>query len=120
MVYHGRGWCRDCFMKLNETFDIPTGERLSKYGLSLNTFARMFVAQGGTCRICHSDPPLVIDHDHDTGKVRGLLCGRCNSGLGFFRDDPLLLREAIRYLTPKATAAHSAAAARRIRQKTSA
>lgn len=50
------------------------------------------------CVICGSNEKLVVDHDHKTGKIRGLLCNHCNRGLGHFRDDPTLLEFATQYL----------------------
>ena len=50
------------------------------------------------CVICGSQEPLVVDHDHVSGKVRGMLCNHCNRGLGHFRDDPMLLEFAAQYL----------------------
>lgn len=50
------------------------------------------------CVICGSSESLVVDHCHTTGKVRGMLCGHCNRGLGHFRDDPTLLEFAAQYL----------------------
>lgn len=73
---------------------------LKKLGLTSLDEARMMVEQGFSCAICSrpfSKMPN-IDHDHKTGKVRGLLCGRCNSMLGFAKDRVKTLKAAIRYL----------------------
>lgn len=51
------------------------------------------------CQICGGTQRLSIDHDHNTGQVRGLLCSPCNTGLGGFKDNPLSLLKAIEYLT---------------------
>ncbi len=50
------------------------------------------------CVICGAEEQLVVDHDHATGKIRGMLCNHCNRGLGHFRDDPQLLEFAAQYL----------------------
>lgn len=50
------------------------------------------------CVICGDEGKLVVDHDHKTGQVRGMLCNHCNRGLGHFRDDPTLLEFAAQYL----------------------
>lgn len=73
---------------------------LSKYGISHKEYDLMFKSQGGACKICRNefDYRLHVDHCHNTGKVRGLLCRGCNTGLGHFKDDVQLLREAINYL----------------------
>ena len=69
--------------------------RLGPYNLTQAQLDTMLVMQLGLCAICQLPPDgkgpnavLHIDHDHATGKVRGLLCQACNRGLGFFRDDP--------------------------------
>lgn len=59
----------------------------------------LYEKQRGICAICkRGDAALVVDHDHDTGFVRGLLCNSCNNGLGNFRDDPDVLANARDYL----------------------
>ena len=61
-------------------------------------FAEATKEAKGACRICRKVRPLHIDHDHDTGKFRGLLCDVCNRGLGYFEDSPELLDRARAYL----------------------
>ena len=80
-------------------------KRLEPYDLTQAELDTMLAVQGGTCAICDLPPSgkgpnavLHIDHDHETGKVRGLLCQACNRGLGFFRDDPGRLIDAADYL----------------------
>lgn len=84
--------CEPCFVDL--------GYR-RRYGITLAQYSVMLREQDGSCLICDDvdiDRRLHVDHDHATGAVRGLLCGRCNVGLGCFRDDPKLLRLAATYL----------------------
>lgn len=73
---------------------------LRKFGLTLSQFDGMLRLQSGCCDICHEtmDPPCV-DHDHDTGIVRGLLCHSCNRGIGLLGDSPERLKNAISYIT---------------------
>jgi Recombination endonuclease VII len=72
------------------------------FGLSSDQYAAMLEDQGGGCALCGRTPPpgrsLHVDHDHETGVVRGLLCFRCNAGIGQFREDKLRLADAIVYL----------------------
>jgi hypothetical protein len=72
------------------------------YNISADEFDLMLDAQGGGCALCGVRPKrlasLHVDHDHETGAVRGLLCIGCNQGLGQFRDDPELLRAAAEYV----------------------
>lgn len=79
--------------------------RLSKYGLTEKQFAAMRETCRGLCAICAMDcgDKLVVDHCHKTGKVRGLLCGRCNAGLGMFMDSAKLLMHARAYLNQSGT-----------------
>ena len=75
-------------------------KNLKRYGLSEHGWKAMFANQSGRCKICHKEPEerLHVDHCHQTRKIRGLLCGACNRGLGQFKDDPELLKRAIKYL----------------------
>ena len=71
----------------------------SQYGLTEAQFQKMSQSQCHLCWICDAKPKrLHVDHCHATGKIRGLLCGKCNSALGLFGDNPNLLRRAICYL----------------------
>jgi hypothetical protein len=74
--------------------------RFKKYGLSPDDIRNMMDEQGGKCKICECDitKEYHIDHCHDVGKVRGLLCNKHNRGLGYFNHDPLLLMAAAEYL----------------------
>jgi hypothetical protein len=58
----------------------------------------MIRAQGGLCALCKTNPATQVDHDHKTGRVRGILCLHCNAGMGAFHDDPAIIERAIRYL----------------------
>jgi len=74
-------------------------KRISKYqGYDYAQFHDMMDAQDGRCKICQIPDVLVIDHDHKTGAVRGLICQPCNLGLGAFKDKERSLLEAIQYL----------------------
>lgn len=77
-------------------------ELLRLYGITLEQYAEIFAEQGEVCAICKSEcgtkKSLSVDHDHLTGRVRGLLCNGCNTSLGHFKDSPLLLQRAIEYL----------------------
>ncbi|MGH2786660.1 MAG: endonuclease VII domain-containing protein [Actinomycetota bacterium] len=70
------------------------------YGLSLLEYESLAARQNGVCAICRQpqDGGLHIDHDHISGRVRGLLCGRCNKALGLLDDDPTRFRAAELYL----------------------
>lgn len=75
---------------------------MKRYGLTAEAYEAMLAAQGGVCAICGGVDAkgrrLSVDHDHESGVVRALLCGGCNVALGFMRDDPTLLRAAADYL----------------------
>lgn len=84
---------------------------LRKYGITQKDYARLLAEQGGGCAICGATDAgmhnwgkkgikssLHVDHDHESGKVRGILCGPCNHGIGQLKDDPARLRRAAAYL----------------------
>ncbi len=70
----------------------------SNYGISEEDYKRMIKQQGGACKICLRVKPLHVDHCHHTGKVRGLLCKKCNTGIGMLHDNVSLLLNAVAYL----------------------
>lgn len=75
---------------------------IRKYGLTEEKYNEILESQNGVCAICgnecSSGNNLSVDHCHETDKVRGLLCGKCNKGLGMFKDSIEILEKAIHYL----------------------
>lgn len=75
-----------------------------KYGMTIEDYDLMLANQGGRCAICESGDSgrkgarFAIDHNHETGVIRGLLCRACNTGLGLLNDDPERIRNAAKYL----------------------
>lgn len=72
------------------------------YGISVAEYDALLVAQGGVCAICKTVPSTAkrmhVDHCHDTGVVRGILCHYCNTAIGAFREDLEVLLFALQYL----------------------
>lgn len=93
-----------------ENRDLVRARKVNKiYGVSSDEYQKLVMSQNNLCAICKSQEiqrdkrtglirRLAVDHDHETGEVRGLLCARCNAGIGQFRDDRNVLRSAIEYL----------------------
>ena len=111
------GLCKQCYDKSPERLDarrkyrkahaIELAERHLKHRhkLSIEEYNNKLYEQNGQCAICGSEtsghknqPRLLVDHCHRTGKIRGLLCDKCNRGMGQFDDNPELLILAIEYL----------------------
>ena len=76
-----------------------------RYGISRQNYENLLEKQGDSCAICKTmdvqrkgHTYFHVDHDHATGKVRGLLCDLCNRGLGYFKDDPYLMSKGVAYL----------------------
>ena len=98
--YHWKDWKNPEYRK----DDIERARMLSlkrNYSISIEEYNELFTKQGGVCAICgrESKKSLGVDHEHKTGKVRGLLCSNCNTAIGQLNDDPKLLLKAIAYLT---------------------
>lgn len=110
-IRNGREWktctpCRDYRLGKHHSMAIingPINALRTKLGVNPDVFADMFTQQGGRCAICTSGLDLAgrsthLDHDHETMSVRGILCRSCNTGLGLFKDDPVILAAALSYL----------------------
>ena len=96
---YGKKWHSDPKHKPNK----KNSQLKSLYGITLEQYNQMFVNQNGVCCICkqgtNDGSHLRVDHNHITGKVRGLLCSTCNTAIGMMKDDASLFLEAIKYLT---------------------
>jgi hypothetical protein len=95
-----RRHCQDQYSKHHKRY--AARNHSNRYGMLPGEYDTRLAAQGGVCAVCGEPPQgkrrLAVDHDPVTRRVRGLLCSRCNTGLGQMRDDPRLLRAAAEYL----------------------
>lgn len=76
---------------------------MKKYGITSEQVMDKIRAQGGKCAICGTLNPggrgqFAVDHNHATGQIRGMLCQSCNTGLGMFKEDKILMNKAIEYI----------------------
>ena len=106
--------CTPCKVERNRRYRTENPERVlgierrsklkAAYGLSVEAYDEMLSAQGGGCAVCKSTKPggrtkhFPVDHCHTTGVIRGLLCTKCNRGLGLFNDDTDRMERAVKYL----------------------
>lgn len=106
--HNGRAWeCRQCNKNREQRTCRINWDRKKNYGISADEYQFLLKKQQGLCAICGNPEKkvfngklcnLAVDHNHETGKIRGLLCNACNVGLGSFRDDAETLKNAIDYL----------------------
>lgn len=99
--------CNECYRQYRKKYSYNPKERnvlyqkKTKYGLTESEYKELFKTQDNKCLICgdsFDNTKAFVDHDHLTGKVRGLLCTRCNSLLGMCKDNVDILKSAITYL----------------------
>ena len=106
--YKTRRTCKRCFAdKANKKYhankDIRRDQNMRRlYGISLDTYNEMFAEQEGCCACCgrhqtNFTRALSIDHDHETGEVRALLCTHCNTAYGSLNEDEERIRQLLRY-----------------------
>lgn len=115
-----KGWCNECNNTYAREWKAKTAyyrngwrpTALKKYGLTPESYDALVAAQDGLCAICGRSErskrtgeviKLSIDHDHETGKVRGLLCGSCNRALGLLQENPVTLERMAEYLRTTAS-----------------
>ena len=101
-------YCKYCHLKYKNTIKGKTSRRntnlKNNYNITINDYDQILESQNYVCKICKTNSPggqgrFHVDHDHKTGKVRGLLCDLCNHGLGNFKDSISTLSKAIQYLS---------------------
>ena len=100
--------CKECDRKQKSKVYCPKKKRAvalkNRYGITVEQYDEMLAAQHHGCKICGISPEehgkfLVVDHCHDTGQIRGLLCNHCNVGIGHLKEDLSIFRKAMQYLT---------------------
>lgn len=100
------GWCKGCASVYMASGTKRRSVLKRTYGITAERYDQMLRAQAGACAVCKHPPAkktrqsksLAVDHDHATGEVRGLLCGRCNTALGLLREDPANIVALFNYL----------------------
>jgi len=100
--------CKDCYKVYKTKYRNNNKELIRAQnkrrvpGWDLDRYNTQLAVQGNVCAICKSSEPAgkdwCQDHNHETNAPRGLLCVRCNAGLGYFKDNPEYLQSAIQYL----------------------
>ncbi len=103
VVSHGTtGYSQGCKCEICRTSNAAR-KYVKRYGITIDEYDTLLRSQNGVCAICSREPVdgqrLAVDHDHKTGKVRGLLCFKCNTGLGHLGDSLDTLKRAVDYLS---------------------
>jgi hypothetical protein len=100
-----QAWCKLCvrsYVKEKRNLYSPLDKKnkklLEKYGIGISYYNILKTKQSGLCAICKNERELEVDHNHDNGIIRGLLCSSCNKLIGFANDDISILKSAIEYL----------------------
>jgi hypothetical protein len=110
-----RSDCKDCNAKQYKKWKNKNRQKYlnsttnsglkTRYGIGLEEYERLLLKQNNCCKICKTTTPgrkgvkrFAIDHCHNTGKIRGLLCSKCNTAIGLLNEDPLLFDAAKNYL----------------------
>lgn len=105
-------WCKPCVKEYAASYYRKNSKKMllgarrysmrRNFNITIEQYESMYRKQNGACAICEkqnlSGKRLAVDHDHKTGKVRGLLCHRCNYGIGYLKDNLNLLRRAFEYV----------------------
>ena len=108
-----QGWCKPCWQVVTNSklkgVDREkylrmrrSGHLKRKYGVTADEYDSMLLKQGGVCAICKNKPDIkhmAVDHNHETGAVRGILCENCNRAIGLLYDNKAYLQSAIDYLS---------------------
>lgn len=105
-IYVSNGTCKACQRERSREYGrrnikkIINRQKNKAYGISSQEFEQMILAQNNLCLICEEEFKNTphLDHNHNTGKIRGILCHNCNTGLGLFKDSQVKLQKAIEYL----------------------
>jgi len=102
LQYHCKACIRE-YAKKTYTPECRANKNLRhKFGITLEDYDSMLAQQDGKCAICRSEEPkgkrFSVDHNHETGEVRGLLCNSCNVAIGLLKDSPAVLEAAKEYL----------------------
>ena len=101
-------WCKKCYAAKQRYYYQRSREQYAtasyrrkiknKYGISWDQFEQRLKEQGGGCAICDSTDNLVVDHCHDSGRARGIICKPCNTGIGQLGDNAERVLRAAKYL----------------------